>query len=136
MIQKLNITDLHKVVKKHLEDRIDGIKVYDNVPDDLEAPFLMFEVVGREPKDSKTFLREVISTYIHGIVDGASSKNAYDLEAKVREALTDDVVLPEPYELLNIIDSGIPSIEKEETGEIHFVLSIDFDVVYGLKCKI
>ena len=44
--------------------------------------------------------------------------------------------LPEPITLVLQTETGVQSMQKEATNEWHAVLSYDFTVSYGWKCKI
>ena len=67
---------------------------------------------------------------------GDSSVQVYELIQNLEEALTDDIELPEGYELIMQTNNGIQTIKTDETGEKHAVISYDFTVCYGFKCKI
>lgn len=68
---------------------------------------------------------------------GDSSVSAYELIQKLEEALTEDITLPEGYELITQTNNGIQTIKTDEvTNEKHAVLSYEFTVCYGFKCKI
>ena len=53
----------------------------------------------------------------------------------LEEALTEDITLPDPYQLVLQTNSGINQIMTDETGEKHAVLSFEFMIAYGFKCK-
>ena len=55
---------------------------------------------------------------------------------QLEEALTEDIVLPDDYELIMQTNNGIQTIKQDETKEKHAVLSYEFMICYGFKCKI
>ena len=59
----------------------------------------------------------------------------YNLIQKLEEALTEDISLPEPYQLVMQTNNGIQTIKTDETGEKHAVLAYEFMICYGFKCK-
>ena len=81
--------------------------------------------------------RDVFTVWIHAIAEkGDSSVQIYELIQNLEEALTEEIILPEEYELVMQINNGIQTIKKDETNEKHAVLAYEFMVCYGFKCKI
>ena len=52
------------------------------------------------------------------------------------EALTEDIRLPEGFELVMQTNNGVQTIKTDETNEKHAVLAYEFMVCYGFKWKI
>ena len=44
--------------------------------------------------------------------------------------------LPDGFELLRQNQTGIQSLQKDESGEWHAIVTYDFKVAYGFKSKI
>lgn len=135
MYKQLGLTDLVEAIQKKVETKT-GLKCYDAVPCNAESPFYFAEVVGKRPEHSKTMFRDVFTVWIHAIAGkGKSSVEIYELIQKLEEALTEDIALPERFELIMQINSGIQTIKNDETDEKHAVLAYEFMVCYGFKCK-
>lgn len=133
MIKKLNITQIHAALRTLIETNT-GMKAYDVVPVDAPAPFYFIEVAGRENIDTKALLRERVTVNVHGIA--ADTAGVYDLINSLDEAMTEEIALPEGYELIRQIDNGLSGILIDETEERHSVCSYSFDICYGTKIKI
>ena len=54
---------------------------------------------------------------------------------KLEEALTEDIVLSDPYQLVMQTDTGVQTIKTDETGEKHAVVAFEFMICYGFRCK-
>ena len=81
--------------------------------------------------------RDVYTVWIHAIAQpGDSSVQIYEMIQQLEEALTEDVPLPEGFELILQTSNGVQTIKTDETNEKHAVLSFEFTVCYGFKCKI
>lgn len=136
MYKQLGLVDLVSAIQKKVYDNT-GIRCYDAVPQNASSPFYFAEVIGKRPVHSKTMYRDVFSVWIHAIAEPTdSSVSIYELIQKLEEALTEDIELPEGFELLMQTNNGIQTIKKDETNEKHAVLAYDFMVCYGFKCKI
>ena len=136
MYKQLGLVDLIQAIQKKVEDKT-GLKCYDSVPDNAPSPFYFAEVVGKRPAHSKTMYRDIFTVWIHAIAEpGNSSVQIYELIQKLEEALTEDIGLPEEYELVMQTDNGIQTIKTDETNEKHAVLAYEFMICYGFKCKI
>lgn len=134
--KKLSPVDLIAAVQKRIQDAT-GIKCYDNVPENAESPFYYAEITQILPANSKTMFRDVYTVWIHCIAEESpSSVGVYNLIQSLEEALTVDIELPEPFELIMQTDGGVQNIKTDETGEKHAVVSYDFMVCYGFICKI
>lgn len=134
--KKLGLTDLVSAIQQKVGDKT-GLKCYDAVPQNAKSPFYYAHVVGVKPANTKTMFRDVFTVWIHAIAEqGDSSVQVYQLIQGLQEALTEDISLPDNYELIMQTDGGIQTIKTDETGEKHAVLSYEFMVCYGFKCKI
>lgn len=81
--------------------------------------------------------RDVYTVWIHAVAQpGDSSVQIYEMIQQLEEALTEDVPLPEGFELILQTSNGVQTIKTDETNEKHAVLSFEFTVCYGFKCKI
>lgn len=136
MYKQLGLVDLISAIQKKVKERT-GIVCYDAVPQNALSPFYFAEVVGKRPAHSKTMYRDVFTVWIHVIAEpGESSVQVYDLIQRLEEALTEDISLPEEFELIMQTNNGVQTIKKDETNEKHAVLAYEFMVCYGFKCKI
>ena len=132
----MGLVDLISAIQNKVEERT-GIRCYDAVPINKISPFYYAEVVGKRPAHSKTMWRDIFTVWIHAIAEpGESSVQIYDLIQRLEEALTEDIDLPEEYELIMQTNNGIQTIKTDETKEKHAVLAYEFMVCYGYKCKI
>lgn len=81
--------------------------------------------------------RDNYTVWAHCIAEKSdSSVPVYGMIQGLQEAMTRDIVLPEPFELIMQTDDGIQVIKTDETGEKHAVLVYEFMVCYGFKCKL
>lgn len=134
--KQMGLVDLISAIQNKVEERT-GIRCYDAVPINKISPFYYAEVVGKRPAHSKTMWRDIFTVWIHAIAEpGESSVQIYDLIQRLEEALTEDIDLPEEYELIMQTNNGIQTIKTDETKEKHAVLAYEFMVCYGYKCKI
>lgn len=134
--KQMGLVDLISAIQNKVEERT-GIRCYDAVPINKISPFYYAEVVGKRPAHSKTMWRDIFTVWIHAIAEpGESSVQIYELIQKLEEALTEDIDLPEEYELIMQTNNGIQTIKTDETKERHAVLAYEFMVCYGYKCKI
>lgn len=134
--QKLSPVTLIAAIQNKIEENT-GIRCYDAVPENAESPFYFAEITRILPANTKTMFRDNYTVWIHCIAEESkSSVGVYQLIEGVQEALTEDIVLPEPFDLVMQTDSGVQTIKTDETGEKHAVETFDFMVCYGFKCKI
>lgn len=134
--QKLSPVTLIAAIQNKIEENT-GIRCYDAVPENAESPFYFAEITRILPANTKTMFRDNYTVWIHCIAEESkSSIGVYQLIEGVQEALTEDIVLPEPFDLVMQTDSGVQTIKTDETGEKHAVETFDFMVCYGFKCKI
>lgn len=134
--QKLSPVTLIAAIQDKIEQST-GIRCYDAVPQNAESPFYFAEITKILPANTKTMFRDNYTVWIHCIAEKSeSSVGVYDLIEKLQEALTEDITLPDPFELVMQTDGGVQTIKTDETGEKHAVETFDFMVCYGFKCKI
>lgn len=134
--KQMGLVDLISAIQNKVEEG-PGLRCYDAVPVNKPSPFYYAEVVGKRPAHSKTMWRDIFTVWIHAIAEpGESSVQIYELIQKLEEALTEDIDLPEEYELIMQTNNGIQTIKTDETKEKHAVLAYEFMICYGYKCKI
>ena len=134
--KQMGLVDLISAIQKKVEERT-GLRCYDAVPINKPSPFYYAEVVGKRPAHSKTMWRDIFTVWIHAIAEpGESSVQIYELIQNLEEALTEDIDLPEEYQLIMQTNNGTQTIKTDETKEKHAVLAYEFMVCYGYKCKI
>lgn len=138
--ERLSPTVLIAAIQSKIEGKT-GLRCYDYVDLNTPSPFYFAELVRSMPANSKTMFRDVFTVNIHCIAappegDVISSTGVYELIDGLEEALTEDIELPEPFELIMQINNGIQNIKTDETREKHATLSYDFMVCYGFMCKI
>ena len=136
MYKQLGLVDLIHGIQAKVEEKT-GVKCYDAVPRNAPSPFYFAEVIGKRPAHTKTMYRDVYTIWIHAIAQpGDSSVQIYEMIQQLEEALTEDISLPEGFELILQVSNGVQTIKTDETNEKHAVLSFEFTVCYGFKCKI
>lgn len=136
MYTQLSFLDLIAAVQEKVEDKTE-LKCYDAVPDNASSPFYFAEVVGKRPAHTKTMWRDIFTVWIHAIAEPTdSSVPIYGYIQMLEEALTEDIRLPEGFELVMQTNNGVQTIKTDETNEKHAVLAYEFMVCYGFKWKI
>ena len=134
--QKLGLTDLIAAVQKKVTEKT-GLPCYDHVEKNTPSPFYFAEVIRITPANSKTMFRDIYTVYVHCIAEESpSSVGVYSLIEKLQEAMTEDISLPEPFELVMQTDMGVQTIKTDDTGEKHAVVGYEIMVCYGFMCKI
>lgn len=136
MYKQIGLVDLVKSIQDKIIENI-GLKCYDHVELNTPSPFYFVEIVGKRPAHSKTMYRDIFTVWVHAIAEPSnSSLGIYEMIQKLEEALTEDIELPDDYELIMQTNNGIQTIKQDETKEKHAVLSYEFIICYGFKCKI
>ena len=136
MLKRMNITDLMKAVQKQIKDGT-GLPCYDSVPANAESPFFFMSYAGSQPADTKTMYVDRHTVDIHIIADvSPSSVPVFRYIQALEEAMTEDVSIPCPYKLVRQSSGGVRTIQNDETGEKHAVMSFTFLISYGYKVKI
>lgn len=134
--QKLSPVTLIAAVQEKVE-AITWLRCYDHVPLNEESPLYFAEITRIQPANSKTMFRDVYSVAIHCIAEESpSSVGVYNLIENLQSALSEDITLPEPFELVMQTDNGVQTIKTDESGEKHAIVSYDFTVCYGFICKL
>lgn len=135
MYKGLGLVDLISAIQLKVEDKT-GLKCYDAVPSNAPSPFYFAEVVQKKADNTKTMLRDVFTVFIHAVAEPTgSSEQIYDLIQKLEEALSEEIELPEEFELILQTENGLQALKTDETDEKHAVISYDFTVCYGYKFK-
>ena len=136
MYKQLGLVDLISAIQKKVQDNT-GTTCYDAVPDNAPSPFYFAEGIGKRPAHSKTMWRDIFTVWIHAIAEpGESSVQIYKLIQDLEEALSEDIELPEGFDLIMQTNNGVQTIKSDETNEKHAVLAYEFMVCYGFKCKV
>jgi len=136
MYVQLGLVDLISAIQKKIEAEA-KYKCYDAVPKDIKPPYYFAEVVSKRPDHTKTMWRDVFTVYIHAVAKpSASSVQVYKMINALEEALTEDIELPEGFDLVMQTNGGIQIIKTDETNEKHAVIAYEFTVCYGFKTKV
>jgi hypothetical protein len=136
MLKQFPLTELVKAVQANIQKNTD-MKCYDVVPKDAVSPFTYIQVVNAENVDNKTMFMKNHEVWIHVIADSTqSSVPIYKLVQAVEEAMTEDITIPDPFNLIMQTDEGMQTIQDEETGEKHAIVVFKFLIAYGFKTKI
>ena len=134
--QKLSPVTLIAAVQDKIESLTD-LRCYDHVPLNEASPLYFAEITRIQPANRKTMYRDVYSVAIHCIAEESpSSVGVYNLIENLQSALSEDITLPEPFELVMQTDNGVQTIKTDESGEKHAIVNFDFMVSYGFMCKI
>lgn len=134
--QKLSPVTLIAAVQDKVE-ALTGLRCYDHVPLNEASPLYFAEITRIQPANSKTMYQDVYSVAIHCIAEESpSSVGVYNLIENLQSALSEDITLPEPFELVMQTDNGVQTIKTDESGEKHAIVSYDFTVCYGFICKL
>lgn len=134
--QKLSPVTLVAAVQDKVESLTD-LRCCDHVPLNEASPLYFAEITRIQPANSKTMYRDVYSVAIHCIAEESpSSVGVYNLIENLQSALSEDIILPEPFTLVMQTDNGVQTIKTDESGEKHAIVSYDFTVCYGFICKL
>lgn len=135
MFKQLNLTDLVAAVKDRIETGTE-LPCFDIPPENEPAPLVYVEVAGLRPADTKTMYCKRYTLWLHVIAEEMKSHvPIYQYVEDVQEAMTEDIELPEGFNLVYQSDDGIQTIQTDESGEKHAVLEFEFVVSYGYKVK-
>lgn len=135
MIRKISITTLMASIID-LVERNTGIRCYDAVPPNADSPFYYVELVSVKPKNAKSMYVDSYNFQFHCIADvDYSSVKIHKLIQELEEALTEDITLDDPYNLIRTVDNGVSVIKTDETGQKHAVLPVSYEISYGFICK-
>lgn len=114
-----------------------GIKCYD-FPNNVPSPLYSVDIESTEQERTKTMYLEIYNIDIHCI---SAKSNPYSnapvlkLVGRLEEALSTDVVLPDPYQIYLQDYKGLLTVKRDESGEGHAVVSYQFSVCSGYICK-
>lgn len=135
MLKKLSFVALIAALIALLKQNTD-VKIYDFVPQDAPSPLIYIEAAGKQANDTKAMFCEVYSVNIHAVAEPYEGNTAiYKLINEIEEALTEDITLPEGFDVIYQLSDGVEAIYEEETKEKHAVLPVRFKVAYGYKIK-
>lgn len=135
MLKKLSFVDLIAALIALLKQNT-AAKVYDYVPQDAPSPLIYIEAAGKQANDTKAMFCEVYSVNIHAVAEPYEGNTAiYKLINEIEEALTEEITLPEGFDVIYQLSDGVEAIYEEETKEKHAVLPVRFKVAYGYKIK-
>lgn len=136
MIKKLSFTTVLSAVMKKVEDNT-GLRCYDAVPDNTPYPYYQAVFTGQIPEPSKTMLKERYQVHINAFADGSNGSVAiFDLIQKADEAMTEEIDLPEGYELIMQTPTGVIPPYDEADGSKHAIVGYDLTIFYGYKMKV
>lgn len=138
MYEKLNFIQLVAAIQAKFKQHTQ-IQAYDVPPQNEPSPLYFIEAVNRRPADSKTMFRDIFTVYVHCIAPETNNKSnvgVYNLINEVDEIMTEDITLPEPFQLVMQTNNGVNRIFDDTTGEKHAVIELQFMVLYGFKCKV
>ena len=136
MLKRMNITDLMKAVQTQIKDGT-GLPCYDSVPENAASPFYYMSYAGSQPADTKTMYVDRHTVDIHIIADvSPSSVPVFRYIQALEQAMTEDISIPREYKLVRQDSGGVRTIQNDETGEKHAVMSFTFLISYGYKTKI
>ena len=136
MYTQLSLKDLVKAVRARIEAG-SGLRCYDVVPADETPPYCYVQVTRTAPADTKTMYCKSYDVWVHVISDEtASHVPIYTYVEAVQEAMTQEIELPEPFYLVTQIDTGLQTLQTEETGSSHAIIGFSFKISYGYKVKI
>ena len=132
----MNITDLMKAVQTQIKNGT-GLPCYDSVPENAASPFYFMSYAGSQPADTKTMFVDRHTVDIHVIADvSPSSVPVFRYIQALEQAMTEDISIPREYKLVRQSSGGVRTIQDDESGEKHAVMSFTFLISYGYKTKI
>lgn len=136
MLKKLGLVDLIAAIQQRIEGNTE-VRCYDSVPKNTPSPFYFAEVVGKRPADTKTMFCEILTVWIHVISTPQDSNvGVYRLIEDLEDSMTEDIVLPSPFNLIMQSSLGVQTIKTDESQEKHAVMAYEFKVSYGCKTKV
>ena len=136
MLRRMNITDLMKAVQTQIKNGT-GLPCYDSVPENAASPFYFMSYAGSQPADTKTMYVDRHTVDIHIIADvSPSSVPVFRYIQALEQAMTEDISIPKEYKLVRQSSGGVRTIQDDESGEKHAVMSFTFLISYGYKTKI
>lgn len=134
MLKKLSIVDLISAMQNQIEMNTD-YKCVDN-PVNEPSPFYYIELANKEEANTKTMYCEKFSVLVHIISEPYKGNTQnYDMITQLEEAMTEELLLPEPYTVIAQTESGVNARQTDETGEKHTVILFEIKVCYDYKIK-
>lgn len=135
MYERMGMEDLMTAVKTHVKERT-GKECYDFEKQGLSKPFYLAEVVKSISNNTKTMYTDIFTVQIQCIPETEdSTAEIYGMIKDLQETLTEEITLPEPWELILQTENGIQSMKTEDTKEQKPVVQYEFMVCYGFTCK-
>lgn len=136
MLSRLSIGMFLGLLIDHVEGKT-GLRCYDD-PNNKESPLYSVQLVRSEPSDTKTMYVDVLEVWAHCVsapVKPYSNAPVLELVQTLEEAMSEDVALPDGYRMLRQVYNGLQTLKVDESGEGHAVLSFQFHICYGFRCK-
>ena len=129
MLKQFPITELIKQIQATIKAGT-GKKCYDHVEKNQKAPFIYAEFINSRPANTKTMYCTDYNVSLHIVAEPNTSIE------ELESALTVDISIPDPYNLIMQTLNGVQSIyTDEENKEKHAVLSYTFRICYGFMIK-
>lgn len=135
-LSRLSIAEFLGCLIDHVEAGT-GLRCYDD-PNNKEPPFYSVQFLKSEPVDSKTMFLDKYQVWIHCIgepVRPYSNAPVLALVQQLEETMTSELAMPEGFALWRQEYGGLQALKEDETHEGHAVLSYDFHICYGFRCK-
>ena len=134
MLKKLSITELVATMREQIEANT-AYKCVDT-PVNEPSPFYFIEFINKEQSNTKTMWCETFSIVVHVISepDTGNTQN-YDMITALEEAMTEELTLPEDFEIITQTETCVNARQTDETGEKHTVILFEIKVCYGYKTK-
>lgn len=134
MLKKLSIVDLISAMQNQIEKNTDYKCV--DTPVNEPSPFYYIELANKIEENTKTMYCEKFSILVH-IISQPNTGNTqnYDMITQLEEAMTEEILLPEPYTVITQAEAGVNARQTDETGEKHTVILFEIKVCYGFKIK-
>lgn len=135
IIRKLGFAEAAAALLENLRKNTD-YPCYDAVPDDAPSPFLYAEITGKRDSSSKTMLKETFLANVHCIAEpGDARTQIYQMIQAVEQSMTEEIELPPPITLVMQSETGVQSVQMDETNEWHAVIGFEITASYGWKVK-
>lgn len=136
MLQRLSVAQFIGCLIDHIEEAT-GLRCYD-YPDNVESPLFSVEIASTSTANTKTMYLDVFNVKIHCIsepVKPYSNAPVLALVQTLQEAMTERFELPEPFSLYRLDHTGLETLKRDESGEGHAILTYQFYICYGFRCK-
>lgn len=136
MLKRLSIAEFLGCLIRHIEEKT-GLPCYDS-PLNKPSPLYSVQITKTKPQDTKTMYVDRYDVLIHCISEPTETQSTapvLELVQKLEEAMTDDVAIPQQFQLLRQVYGGLQTVKVDESNEGHAVLSFSFSICYGFRCK-